>query len=101
MGSREADFEAWGPGVKGLAALQAAVDASTDVSDVERKANGRVLLLLFFLGRRLREMEVPEAWIRKRCIAVAPSLKITSTPWETVTQKYSSLIAQYMDGEAA
>jgi hypothetical protein len=95
----KADFEEWGPGVEGLARLQAQIDASPDVSAADRLANARLLPLLFALGEKLKAAGCSESFVRKRCLAVSIPLKTSSTPWALMHSKYSTLVDQCMMGD--
>lgn len=75
------------PSAEELAALDAKIDASPDVSDADRASRRELLRRMFCLGERLRAAGVGEDWLRARL----PAEAVLVTSWAAVDAREAVL----------
>jgi hypothetical protein len=95
--SQTEDLEVWGPTPQELAEIEQQIKESKDINPADRLAQKRILPKLFKIGNDLRAAGVSEDWIRRHVRGVAPSIKISSTPWQVAQEKGGALLKQWVE----
>jgi len=85
----------WSPSEEAIEYLDNLINESNDISAFHKKANRKVLRVLFWIGENLKSRGVSETFIRKYLPNSASKIKFSTKPWQFAITKAEYLYNLY------